>query len=223
MNLWLVFVSQPYFWKSGRMTFTLPKWGLGSLLGLSKFQSSISRVKTPRIEALFISLESYQSVDVENGLAWTIWTSSAQVMTKKKRPRIELTIWLPTTKSQESTQPRCVQVECDTPLEISQQGLQLCFRPHCDMRSAQEVMCPQGHESPGTKNHFDVAPMESYKLYYMGEGGDFPWVWVVASLMNPESPVDCPSIKGVLESELTNLLVGWMQIRVSNWKACHFS
>jgi hypothetical protein len=30
----------------------------------------------------------------------------------------------------------------------------------------------------------------------------------VASLMNPESPVDCPSIKGVLESELTNLLVG---------------
>jgi hypothetical protein len=31
-----------------------------------------------------ISLESYQSVDVENGLAWAIWTSAAQVMTKKK-------------------------------------------------------------------------------------------------------------------------------------------
>jgi hypothetical protein len=32
----------------------------------------------------FISLESYQSVDVENGLAWAIWTSEAQVMTKRK-------------------------------------------------------------------------------------------------------------------------------------------
>jgi hypothetical protein len=28
--------------------------------------------------------------------------------------------------------------------------------------------------SPGTKNHLDVAPMESYRVYYMGEGGGFP-------------------------------------------------
>jgi hypothetical protein len=28
--------------------------------------------------------------------------------------------------------------------------------------------------------------------------------------------VACPSTKGALENELTNLLVGWMQIRVSN-------
>jgi hypothetical protein len=62
-------MSQPFFWKSGRITFTLPKWGLGSSPGLSKFQSSISEVKTPYIEVFFISLESYQSVDVENGLA----------------------------------------------------------------------------------------------------------------------------------------------------------
>jgi len=42
------------------------------------------RVKTPRIRAFFISLESYQSVDVENGLAWAIWTFAAQVMVKRK-------------------------------------------------------------------------------------------------------------------------------------------
>jgi len=41
------------------MTLTLPKWGLGSPSGLSKFQSSIAGVKTPRLEAFFISLESY--------------------------------------------------------------------------------------------------------------------------------------------------------------------
>jgi hypothetical protein len=51
------------------MTLTLPKWGLGSPLGLPKLQSLITRVKTPRLEVFFMSLENYQSVDVENGLA----------------------------------------------------------------------------------------------------------------------------------------------------------
>jgi hypothetical protein len=32
----------------------------------------------------------------------------------------------------------------------------------------------------------------------------------VVSLVNPESPVACPSTKGVPESELINLLVSWM-------------
>jgi hypothetical protein len=35
-------MSQPHFWKSVRMTLTLPKWGLGSPLGLPKFQNSIA-------------------------------------------------------------------------------------------------------------------------------------------------------------------------------------
>jgi hypothetical protein len=60
--------------------------------------------------------------------------------------------------------------------------------------------------------------MESCKIYYLGEGGGFPQVWAVVNLMSPESPVLCPSTKGALESELTNLLVGWMQIQVNNWK-----
>jgi len=62
-------MSQPHFWKSVRMTLTLSKWGLGSPLGFPKLQSSIARVKTPLLEAFFISLKIYQSVDVENGLA----------------------------------------------------------------------------------------------------------------------------------------------------------
>jgi hypothetical protein len=32
----------------------------------------------------FVSLKSYQSVDVENGLAWAIWTSATHVMEKTK-------------------------------------------------------------------------------------------------------------------------------------------
>ncbi len=50
----------------------------------------------------------------------------------------------------------------------------------------------------------------------MGEGGGFPRVRAVVSLVSPESPVACHNIKGALESELTNLLVGLMQVRVSN-------
>jgi hypothetical protein len=71
-------------WESVRMRLTLPKWGLGSPPGLPKVQSSIARVKTPHIGAFFISLESYRSLDVENGLAWAIWTSAALVMAKRK-------------------------------------------------------------------------------------------------------------------------------------------
>ncbi len=72
--------------------------------------------------------------------------------------------------------------------------------------------------SPRTKSHLDVVPVESYKVYYMREGSGFPWVWAVVSLVNPESPMTCPSTKGAPENELTNLLVGWMQIWVNNWK-----
>jgi hypothetical protein len=66
------------------MKLTLSKLGLGSPSGLPKFQSSIARFKTPHIGVLFILLESYQNVDVENGLAWAIWTSTSQVMAKRK-------------------------------------------------------------------------------------------------------------------------------------------
>jgi hypothetical protein len=46
----------------------------------------------------------------------------------------------------------------------------------------------------------------------MGEGGGFPRVRAVVS---PVLTVACPSTKGVPECELTNLLVGLMQDRVS--------
>jgi hypothetical protein len=62
-------MSQPYFEKSVRMRLTFPKWELGNPPGLPKLQSVIIGVKTPLIGAFFISLENYQSVDVENGLA----------------------------------------------------------------------------------------------------------------------------------------------------------
>jgi hypothetical protein len=107
---------------------------------------------------------------------------------KKERPRVKLAIWLPTTKSQESTRPQCVQVNCNTPLKSSQWGLELFFRPHRNQRSTQEVMCLQSHGSPNCcnfrtptwesqkKKPFRCGPVESCIVYYMGEGGGFPRV-----------------------------------------------
>ncbi len=70
--------------------------------------------------------------------------------------------------------------------------------------------------SPETKNHSDVGAMERCREYYTREGGGFPGVRAVVSLVNPKLPMACPSTKGVPESELINLLVGLMQVQVSN-------
>jgi hypothetical protein len=118
----------------------------------------------------------------------------------KERPGVKLTIWLLTTKTRESTRFTCVQVACDIPLESSWQGLQLCFRPHLNQRSASEVMGPQSHGSPNFGNfgtptwesqdkcHLDVGLVERHRIYYKGEGGGFPQVRAMVSLVSPSCP-----------------------------------
>ncbi len=49
--------------------------------------------------------------------------------------------------------------------------------------------------SPGTKSHLDVAPVESCRVYYMGEGGGFPQVWAVVSLVSSKSPMVVLALK----------------------------
>jgi hypothetical protein len=98
-----------------------------------------------------------------------------------------------------------MQMECDTLLKSSRQKLQLCFRPHPDPRSEQEVMASQSCESPTlaisglpkTKGHLDVGLTERHREYYMGEVGDFPRVRAVVSLVSLKSFTACPNTKGV--------------------------
>ncbi len=52
-------------------------------------------------------------------------------------------------------------------------------------------------EVPRQKGHLDVGLAKRHREYYMGEGDGFPRVRAVVSLMNPKSPVACPSTKGV--------------------------
>jgi len=44
--------------------------------------------------------------------------------------------------------------------------------------------------SPEKMCHSDVAPAKSYRKYYMGEGGGFPRVWAMVSLV-------CQSARGL--------------------------
>jgi hypothetical protein len=83
-----------------------------------------------------------------------------QKLWQKERPGVKLAVWLPTSLCQESTQPRSVQVECDTPLESSQQELQVFLRPHPNLRSEQKVMTPQNGKSPN-RDSFGTPPWES--------------------------------------------------------------
>jgi hypothetical protein len=127
----------------------------------------------------------------------------------KERLRVKLAIWLPTTKNRESTRLPCMQVPCNIPLESSQRGLQLCFKPHLNQRSAHKVIEPQSRkslilgisrlpfESLGTKCHLDVGIAKRHKVYYKGEGGGFPQVQVVVSLVSPSLPMAHSSTESV--------------------------
>jgi len=153
---------QLHFGLSVRMKFTLLEVGTWSPLGLPKIQSLIARVKTPRIGVFFISMERSWSVVVQNGLTWAIWTSPAQVMGKRRAGSqiatgVKLAIWLPTTKSRESTSSRRLQKERDRPLESSWGEIQLWFRPHSNRRSEPGDMSAQSPRSP-IRDSFGTPP-----------------------------------------------------------------
>jgi hypothetical protein len=78
----------------------------------------------------------------------------------KEGPGVKLVVWLPTTKSQESTRPQCVQVEWHTTFNRSWGELQVCFIPHPNRRSELGVMSSQSLESPN-RNSFGTPPWMS--------------------------------------------------------------
>jgi len=130
---------------------------------------------------------------------------------------LQLTVWLPTTKSRESTRFWGVQIECDTPLESSWGELQNCFRPHPNSRFESGVMSSQSPKSLN-RNSFETPLWESWenKPFGCGCGGVTQRIlyggrwWPPLIPGRGESnesvlPVACPNTKGVSEGELTLL------------------
>jgi len=50
---------------------------------------------------------------------------------------------------------------------------------------------------PRQKGHLDAGLAKRHKEYYMGEGGGFPRIQAVVSLVSPKLPVAYPNTKGV--------------------------
>jgi hypothetical protein len=95
-----------------------------------------------------------------------IWNTSygqkkARESNSRELPRVRQ-FWLPTTRSRESTRNTWLQTTCHISLESSRRELQLCFRPHCDRSSAQEVMRPQSPGSPSWRD-FGTPAWESWE------------------------------------------------------------
>jgi len=85
----------------------------------------------------------------------------------KEGSGVKLAVWLATTKSQESTRFRCVQVKCDTLLESSQKELQLCLKPRYNPSLGQEVINAQSPESTN-RDSFGIPLWESWEKVPFG-------------------------------------------------------
>ncbi len=66
---------------------------------------------------------------------------------------------------------------------------------------------------PREKSHLDVGPVERCRVYYKGEGGGFPQIRALVSLVSV-LPMARPSTKGALTMHYP-LCVGCVQVRVS--------
>jgi hypothetical protein len=102
-----------------------------------------------------------------------------------------------------------VQVACDIPLKIFKEGYnfvldlisiggmhtKLWGPKVAKVLTLAILRLPFG--SLGTKSHLDVGFVERHRVYYKGEGGGFPQVRVVVSLMSSSLPVARPNTKSV--------------------------
>jgi hypothetical protein len=139
----------------------------------------------------------------------------------KEGPGVKLAVWLPITKSQESTSSRRQFWACDMALKRSRRGLQLWFRPCRDPTPQSEVMAVQSSGSPagtisglhfgrpGNLCHLDVASAERRREYYREYGGG-----ILSSQRCGESkwvrvPVACPNTKRVQMDSNQLVLVLW--------------
>jgi len=129
----------------------------------------------------------------------------------KEGPGVKLLVWLPTTKSRESTSSRRCFKECNTTLESSRQELQLWFRPHPNLSSGQGAMNVQSLETP-TRDSFGTPTWESREKEPFGcsLGGELQSIlyggrwWLPSSSGRDESCVSkclwlVPTPKGVPE------------------------
>jgi hypothetical protein len=127
----------------------------------------------------------------------------------KEGPGVKLVVWLPTTKSQESTRSRCATGECNWRWKALKDSYKIGLELILIEGWGKKLWWPKvpgvqtgtisglHFGSLGWKSHLGVGATERRREYYMGEGGGFPWVRAVVSQVSPRSPVACPNTKRV--------------------------
>jgi hypothetical protein len=172
------------------MRLTLPKVGTWSPPGLPQLQSSkhlVWRCSLYRWKGLRVWMSKMASHGPFRHLQHKLWS--------KEGPRVKLAVWLPTTKSRESTRPD--PGVCRRSATHHWKALEESYKFAWDLvliwGLSQELWPPKvpGVQtgivlgfllgSPGNKSHLDAGAMEQRRECYMGEGGGFPWVWAVVS------------------------------------------
>jgi hypothetical protein len=130
------------------------------------------------------------------GLHCSFWTSKTQVMAKRRVESQTANLIPDQKKSRINPIYLAIKSVLYTVGKISQRKLQLCFKLHFNLKFARKIMGLQSHRSPiwhnfrtltpesrERKNHLDVGSVTSHRVYYKGEGGGFPQVWVMMNLM----------------------------------------
>jgi hypothetical protein len=148
----------------------------------------------------------------------------------KERSGVKLPIWLPTTKSRESC------LACRQRATYRWKALNESYNFASDLiviKGLHKKLCalkvarvPVATilglllRSPGTKSHLDVAFVEKHRVYYKGEGGGFPQVRAVVSLVCPGCPwlVLAPKVLQLCTNHLVLVLCRSLWVN----KTCQF-
>jgi hypothetical protein len=140
-------MSQPHFGQVWGWSPTLGKVRGGILRDSWMFRARHQGPKQLALECSWCHWKGLETYISKMALHWPFRHLQPKLWAKE-RPWVKLAIWLPTSKSRESTSSwRCLE-ECDTALESSQRELQLWFRTCPDPSSGRGVMAIQSSGSP---------------------------------------------------------------------------
>jgi hypothetical protein len=138
----------------------------------------------------------------------------------KEGSKVKLAVWLPTTKSRESTLSRRLQQECTWRWKALDESYNIGSNFVPIWAQGEKLWMPKisgvqigtilglHFGSPGKKSHLDVTSARSYREYCKGEGGGFPRVWAVVSQVSPNCPWLVATPKGCKMSS-NQLVVGF--------------
>jgi len=188
---------------SVRMQFTLPKVGKWSPPGLLKTQKTIWKVKSPRIDAFFISMESSWSRCPKWPRMGHLDICSPSYGQKKGRESncqfdsrplkvgnqpLPDVAWGSATRRWKALDEGYNFGWDLVPIRVRGEELWTSKVPRLQPETVSRLQLG----SPGKNSHLDVASVESCRVYYMGEGGGFPRVRAVVSLV-------CQSARGLYQ------------------------